>query len=202
MLRKTWWALSAILVVWELVPFCISMYTVWRLNKGKSSLYGGGELDWTMIAALSLESSFNLVVAALLCYLLRQGITGFKSTEQIIHSLTVYVISSGLSVAVVEWASLIAYFSSKTTLLYLMFEMCIAKVYVMTLMATLNARQSIRASPSQFIYELTVPSNGLSSSHMAGRSGLQEQTDYGLHSQKSNLAPCASDDLGGYPTVV
>ncbi|EIW79534.1 hypothetical protein CONPUDRAFT_154931 [Coniophora puteana RWD-64-598 SS2] len=66
-------------VVWELAPFAISMYTVWRMNKEKSTLNFGGNLGWTMIVALSLESSFNLVVAAALCYLLRQGATGFKS---------------------------------------------------------------------------------------------------------------------------
>jgi len=155
-----------------------------------------------MIAALSLESSFNLVVATALCYLLRQGATGFKSTGKIIHSLTIYVITSGLSVAVVEWASLISYFSSKTTLLYLMFEMCMSSVYVITLMATLNARQSIREPSSELIYELTAPSNGRSSSRTVGVSSIQGQPDYGLRSQKSTLAQRASDDMGGYPTAV
>lgn len=157
-LRKNWWPIGVFLFIWALAPFSIGIVAVWRTNTGAQSLSAVSELHWMAIAAGSLTSSLDLTISMLLCYLLWQGRTVFKSTNQIIQTIALYVIMSGLTTAVLQWLTLITYLAAPSTLAFQLFTMIGSKAYVNTLMATLNSRQSIRGLPAQSSLAITTNS--------------------------------------------
>jgi len=190
-LKKKWWPIATFLVIWALGPFAIGIVAVWRTNSGIQSLSAVSELHWMAIAGDSLASSLDITIASILCYLLWQGRTAFTSTNQIIQMLTLYVIMSGMTTALINLATLISYLAAPSALLFQMFNMCVSKAYVNTLMATLNSRQSIRGKPSQSISGLTGSSataNVFPTFRAATRSQAQDGDvdDYALHPHKNS----------------
>jgi len=122
----------------------------------------------------------------MLCCLLYKGNTGFNGTTRIIHTLTVYVIMSGMTTALLNSATLVSYLVAPSNLSYQLFEMCVSEAYVNTLMATLNSRASLRGLPSQTISGLTTNTAEVIPPFRApGVSSNQSRSEYELRTQKA-----------------
>lgn len=189
-LRNHWWPITAIMFIWALAPFSIGIVAVWRTITGGQSLSAVSELHWMAIAGISLSSSLDLTIASILCYVLWKGRTVFKSTNQIIQTIMLYVIMSGLTTAVVNFLTLITYLAAPSTLLFQLFTMVSSKAYVNTVMATLNSRQSIRGIATE--NTLALPNNTSSvntypvfrpATHPSG-TDRSDIDDYPLHQYK------------------
>ncbi|KAI5122851.1 hypothetical protein M0805_003145 [Coniferiporia weirii] len=83
-------------------------------------------------------------VAAALVYLLHTSRTGFKSSDTMISRLIAFTVNTGLITSVCAIMSLITGVVFPATFIYILFYLSISRLYVNSLFATLNSRDSIR----------------------------------------------------------
>ncbi|KII84161.1 hypothetical protein PLICRDRAFT_179836 [Plicaturopsis crispa FD-325 SS-3] len=92
----------------------------------------------------AITAAADVIIAASLVFLLTKSRTGFKRSDTIITRLVVFTVNTGLLTSVCAISSLIAIVASPDTLIYATFYFCIGRLYANSLLATLNARKSIR----------------------------------------------------------
>ncbi|OBZ65631.1 hypothetical protein A0H81_14443 [Grifola frondosa] len=110
------------------------------------------QYSWVFTLGLSLSSALDVLVTASLCYFLRRSRTGL-SMDRVINSLTLYTLENGMLTCVTTIITLICWISMPHNLIFLGFHLAITKLYANSLLATLNARHSLRlhmASPQVF----------------------------------------------------
>ncbi|KAI0086478.1 hypothetical protein BDY19DRAFT_345341 [Irpex rosettiformis] len=86
----------------------------------------------------------DTLVALCLCYLLRRGRSGLRSTESVINILVAYVITTGLLTTMVQTSALIVFLISSKNFIYLAILTQVSKLYVNAYLALLNDRARIR----------------------------------------------------------
>jgi hypothetical protein len=96
------------------------------------------------ISINALSTAADVIIAATLCSLLLNSRTGFKHSDTMINKLILFVVNTGLATSLCAIASLLSLIASPHTLLYAPFYFCIGRFYSNSLLATLNARDSIR----------------------------------------------------------
>ncbi|KAH8110221.1 hypothetical protein DFH11DRAFT_1547710 [Phellopilus nigrolimitatus] len=113
-------------------------------------------------------------VAGVLITLLHKSRTGFRKSETMINRLILFTVNTGLITGLCAITSLITGIVLPNTFVYIFFYLCISRLYVNSLFATLNSRESMRSgvhdqSPSV--------SNGLSLTTFNARTGSVRQKD-------------------------
>ncbi|PPR02458.1 hypothetical protein CVT24_002007 [Panaeolus cyanescens] len=88
-----------------------------------------------------LGAAADVLITAALLFFLHRSRTGFKKSDTMISTLA---ISTGLLTSICAVASLISILASGHTLIYVAFYFCLGRLYSNSVLATLNARQSIR----------------------------------------------------------
>ncbi|KAG5723755.1 hypothetical protein E4T56_gene2209 [Termitomyces sp. T112] len=84
------------------------------------------------------------LIAGTLCYFLQRSRTGFKKSDTMISKLILFTVSTGVLTSICAIASLISILVWPSTLIYAAFYFCLGRLYSNSVLATLNARQSIR----------------------------------------------------------
>jgi len=91
-----------------------------------------------------LAAAGDVLIAIVLCSMLQKSRTGFKKSDTMINKLIIFTMNTGLLTSFCAVASLISILAAPNTFIYIAFFFNIGRLYSNTLMATLNARQSIR----------------------------------------------------------
>ncbi|KAF5393735.1 hypothetical protein D9757_000328 [Collybiopsis confluens] len=86
----------------------------------------------------------DVAIAAGLFYFLQRSRTGFKKSDTMISKLIMFSVSTGLLTSVCAVASLLSILIWGKTLIYVAFYFSLGRLYSNSLLATLNARKSIR----------------------------------------------------------
>ncbi|KAK0490651.1 hypothetical protein IW261DRAFT_1555829 [Armillaria novae-zelandiae] len=86
----------------------------------------------------------DVLIAASLFYFLHRSRTGFKKSDTMISKLILFSISTGLMTSICAVASLISILIWGKTLIYVAFYFSLGRLYSNSVLATLNARKSIR----------------------------------------------------------
>jgi len=86
----------------------------------------------------------DVLIAAALFYFLRRSRTGFKKSDTMISRLIMFTVSTGFLTSICAIASLVSILVWGQTLIYVAFYFSLGRLYSNSLLATLNARQSIR----------------------------------------------------------
>ncbi|KAH7909762.1 hypothetical protein BJ138DRAFT_1114709 [Hygrophoropsis aurantiaca] len=128
-------------------------------NSGDQEITSHAKLYWIAIAGIVSTSVIDLIIAASISWLLYQNRNGFSHTERVIHTLTMFVITTGFITASLTLAVMISNIASPNTLISQMIEMSTSKAYTNTFLATLNSRQSIRGYPTTFESSKIGPAN-------------------------------------------
>jgi len=102
------------------------------------------ELKSLSMAVNALAAAGDVLIAAILCAMLQKSRTGFKRSDTMINKLILFTMNTGLITSICAVASLISIIAAPTTLIYVGFYFTLGRFYANSLMATLNARQSIR----------------------------------------------------------
>ncbi|KLO10353.1 hypothetical protein SCHPADRAFT_525323 [Schizopora paradoxa] len=92
---------------------------------------------------MSFISDLGITVA--LTVLLNASRTGYERSETVINKLIVFTINTGLLTALCAVMSLVTIQVLPNTFVYILFFLTISRLYTNTLLATLNARNSIRS---------------------------------------------------------
>ncbi|KAH9926038.1 uncharacterized protein B0H18DRAFT_360826 [Fomitopsis serialis] len=88
----------------------------------------------------------DICICAALWWTLRSRMTGFKHTDNLIKTLTVYIVNRGILTTVIQIVNLGMFLSSiaPSTLTWFIFNCAGVKMYVNSMMAVLNARQHLK----------------------------------------------------------
>jgi len=92
-----------------------------------------------------LAAAGDVLIAIVLCSMLQKSRTGFKRSDTMITKLIVFTMNTGLLTSICAVASFISISAAGTTFIYITFFFCLGRLYCNSLMAILNARQSIRS---------------------------------------------------------
>ncbi|KAG2069955.1 hypothetical protein BDR04DRAFT_1100861 [Suillus decipiens] len=98
------------------------------------------KVEWATYMALATITFADVVVASSLCYLLATSRTGFSSTDSLITKLTAYIINTGCLTSVCSMTAVITCAAMPKNFIFLAIEFLLAKVYVNSFLALLNAR--------------------------------------------------------------
>ncbi|PPQ79525.1 hypothetical protein CVT25_003407 [Psilocybe cyanescens] len=86
----------------------------------------------------------DVAIAAALFVFLHRSRTGFKKSDTMISKLIAFTVSTGLLTSICAVASLVSILASGNTLIYVAFYFSLGRLYSNSVLATLNARQTIR----------------------------------------------------------
>ncbi|KAI0637763.1 hypothetical protein C8Q77DRAFT_1214782 [Trametes polyzona] len=112
-------------------------------------LYFKTFVDLVQIKGLSISinafaAAGDVTIAAILCTILHMSRTGFSRSNTLINRLMVFAVNTGLLTSVCACLSLITIVALPDTFIYICFFFLVGRLYSNSLMATLNARKSLR----------------------------------------------------------
>jgi len=102
------------------------------------------ELKPLSMSVNAVAAAGDVLIAAFLCTLLQQSRTGFRKSDTMISKLILFSINTGLLTSVCAVMSLISITVWPNTFIYIAFYFCLGRLYCNSLLATLNARKSLR----------------------------------------------------------
>jgi len=102
-----------------------------------------GEITWVLYAGFTLSVVADFAIAITLCYYLYRSRGGIKRTDSLITVLMMYTINIGLLTSIFQLACFITY-AIMRNFVFLAMYFPISKLYVNSLFATLNARDSLQ----------------------------------------------------------
>ncbi|KAI9063373.1 hypothetical protein FKP32DRAFT_1676424 [Trametes sanguinea] len=113
------------------------------------ALYFKTFADLVQIKGLSISinafaAAGDVCIAAILCTILHNSRTGFNKSNTLINKLMVFAVNTGLLTSVCACLSLITILALPNTFVYICFFFLVGRLYSNSLMATLNARKSLR----------------------------------------------------------
>ncbi|KDQ24901.1 hypothetical protein PLEOSDRAFT_161067 [Pleurotus ostreatus PC15] len=101
-------------------------------------------ISWMMYTALSSGVAADVVIAVSLVISLLRSRTGFKRTDSLVNTLMLYTINTGLFTTLCTGLCFITYAIWPAELIFMGFYFCLSALYLNALLATLNARSSLR----------------------------------------------------------
>ncbi|KAK7037687.1 hypothetical protein VNI00_010913 [Paramarasmius palmivorus] len=119
LLKRTHWS----------VPFFIALCAL--------AAYGG-----------SLSALSDIVVTGALLWSFQQSKTGFRKTDSMLQTLFKYTVTRGALVTVFQIVYVAVFLARTDKLEWPAFQLMLSKIYVITMLAMLNSRKSIRANNS------------------------------------------------------
>ncbi|KAI9001154.1 hypothetical protein BD414DRAFT_473793 [Trametes punicea] len=137
--------------VWLVAPVALLVAGEFAVTMAYSikALYLKTFVDLVQIKGLSISiNAFaavgDVTIAVILCTILHRSRTGFSKSNTLINRLMVFAVNTGLLTSVCASLSLITILSLPNTFVYICFFFLVGRLYSNSLMATLNARKSLR----------------------------------------------------------
>ncbi|KAI0631839.1 hypothetical protein C8Q77DRAFT_1129421 [Trametes polyzona] len=129
-------AFFSVFIFVDATYFSIELYSI--------PLYSDiNRFSWSLYLGLSVEATVDLIVAVAQCVLLKGFETGIRRTDMVIRVLITYSINTGLLTSLCAIGALVSYAADPTKFIYFAFYFVLSKLYVNSLLATLNARGSL-----------------------------------------------------------
>ncbi|KAI0657330.1 hypothetical protein C8Q70DRAFT_919562 [Cubamyces menziesii] len=102
--------------------------------------------DMKVVGSLSLGLGMatDAVIAAALCFFLRNLRTGHRKDDSVVNSLIIYAISTGGLTSVISLTTLILYNFMPDNFIFMAFYFVLSKVYANSFLAALNTRRVSR----------------------------------------------------------
>lgn len=118
---------------------CVAIVLIWVLYRCRvfSDLI---KIEWTTYMALGAITIADVVIASSLCYLLATSRSGFSSTDSLITKLMTYIINTGSLTSICSMIAMITCAVMPNNFIFLAVEFLVAKLYVNSFLALLNAR--------------------------------------------------------------
>ncbi|KAG2145833.1 hypothetical protein DEU56DRAFT_183417 [Suillus clintonianus] len=164
---------SQVLIIYEV--HLLYVYRIWIVSKGRSRIFpiaagaivilGLGvaialiwaiyqcqlfsdliKIEWSTYVTLGTITVADIVIASSLCYLLATSRTGFASTDSLITKLMAYIINTGILTSICSMAVMITCAVMPNNFIFLGIEFLVAKLYVNSYLALLNARYYVQAN--------------------------------------------------------
>ncbi|KIM76349.1 hypothetical protein PILCRDRAFT_826333 [Piloderma croceum F 1598] len=130
------------------------------------------------MAVNALAAAGDVLIAFVLCLMLQKSRTGFRRSDTMIKKLIIFTMNTGLLTSICAVASLISIVSAPNTIIYIAFYFNLGRLYSNTLVATLNARQSIRSVGDEVMtVSLNAIQNASSTAHSKRAANIAIKVD-------------------------
>jgi len=116
-----------------------------------------------LLAGLVVEVLANSAIAIAVSYELSHGRSGIRQTDALINRLLIFTVNTGAMTSFIAIAEMVTFVLMSDTLVFLAFVFVQSKLYANCLLATLNARKSMRAQS----VILSAPSNNRNNPDLA-----------------------------------
>ncbi|KAF9524831.1 hypothetical protein CPB83DRAFT_838588 [Crepidotus variabilis] len=144
------------------------------------------EVSWLLYSSFATAVTADILVAASLCSLLLQNRSGLKRsrTDDIVTFLMAFSINTDLLTSICDITFFITYAVWPDKLIYLGFYFALSKLYINSLLASLNARSSLRLSADAITVMQTGASNPITfPMRGVGASSTSASKDAGIISE-------------------
>lgn len=98
---------------------------------------------------LAFSSVADVMITSGMCFYLHESRQGFGTMDKVIESIIVYTVNNGALTCVSTIVSMICWLTMPNNLIFMALHFAISKMYANSLLATLNARQSLRGRAVQ-----------------------------------------------------
>ncbi|KAI0764987.1 hypothetical protein C8Q74DRAFT_1370866 [Fomes fomentarius] len=158
------WLLVVAIVISSLVVFSGSIaFAV----KGFSlpSFTALSEISDILYVSLGSGVVADIFIAASLCFLLAKRRTGFQRTDSTVRVLMLYSINTGALTSLCALLCLLTYANMPDNFIFIAFYFVLPKLFLNSLLATLNARRALRETNSTAL--VSIPLSTTQNSHMS-----------------------------------
>ncbi|KAF9471997.1 hypothetical protein BDN70DRAFT_515464 [Pholiota conissans] len=107
------------------------------------------EASYMLYASFATAVVADTLVAVSLCTLLIQSRTGFRRTDSIVTKLMAFSINTGLLTSIAAIACFVTYAIWPQRFIFMGIYFALSKLYVNSLLASLNARSSLRSQSTE-----------------------------------------------------
>jgi len=136
--------LSVPLAVLATARLCFASLTTNKLITLKSLKRFVQLYTFSFTSGLALSSALDVLITALLCYLLRKNQKTMSSMNHVLDKLILYSFENGSLTCAAVVVSMICWLKRSNNLIFLGLHFVISKFYANSLLATLNTRKDLR----------------------------------------------------------
>ncbi|KAI0344591.1 hypothetical protein BDW22DRAFT_1063395 [Trametopsis cervina] len=131
----------ASVALFRLAAACVTTAEMIRLGSFALFLH---QFRWVFTLGLVLSSVADVLIASGMCFYLKQNRTGSRELDRVIDSVIYYTIENGILTSIATILSLIFWLAMPHNLVYMGMHFAISKLYANSLLASLNARTTLR----------------------------------------------------------
>lgn len=145
----------------------------------------------------ALAAVTDVVIASMMCWLLFRSRTAFSKTNRLISRLITYTINTGALTSLCAVVTFITAQTMQTNFVYGTFYFLIARLYVNSMLATLNVRQSLSRDADQDteINEISTSNISGSARNIPFHSAPKLDDTTGMRFKASKTSEVSSDAL-------
>lgn len=167
--QEKWWLVVAIQVP-SLVTFAGSI--IFPSKALKIGTYAGfEEISWDLYMSFGAGVMADLVIAISLCTILFRRRTGIRRTDSMVRAVMVYTINTGALTSLCAIIVLVTYATMPGNFVFICFYFLLPKLFLNSLLATLNAREKLRRGGTNSNGLVSIPlTSVVSSSHTTSKS--------------------------------
>ncbi|KAF8306197.1 hypothetical protein DL93DRAFT_2172218 [Clavulina sp. PMI_390] len=145
-LNPAWWPMVALIVLLALVAFGMGMACGIIIHT-LHFLVEFHNYTWLVTGWLIVCAVCDVLIAISIAYQLWNSRSGFKATDKLLTTLTVWTVNTGMIPAGFAIADAVTFIKLPNTLVHLSLNIMLAKLYSNTAMGFLNRRRSEKVTP-------------------------------------------------------
>ncbi|EMD36464.1 hypothetical protein CERSUDRAFT_84626 [Gelatoporia subvermispora B] len=188
------WVLTIAIIISSLVTFAGSVaFSIRGLQI--DNFFAFSEISWILYTSFGLGVAADLLIAVSLVTFLQRRRTGFSRTDSVVRVLMLYSINTGALTTLCAFLCLVMYATMPDNFIFIAFYFVLPKLFLNSLLATLNARRSLRlASMSGLVsIPLSKPTASRSTASVRPEFTSQERDDQFVEIQVHTATEIKSD---------
>ncbi|EIM85530.1 uncharacterized protein STEHIDRAFT_158158 [Stereum hirsutum FP-91666 SS1] len=145
----------------------------------------------------AITAATDVLIAVILCTMLHSSRTGFKRSDTMITKLIIFTVNTGLLTSIDAICGLATGAAYPNTFIYILFFFALGRLYANSLLASLNARRSVRAASqnedgatSVSLQRMALPLGSVSrtETNLAIRIGTSQQSAHDLEARQNPIS--------------
>lgn len=145
LLNKKWWPVVALTVILAVVSFGLGMFCGVIIHTIEL-LEGFKKYTWAVTSWLVLCCVVDVLIAAAIAIQLWSSRSGFKPTDKLLATLTVWTVNTGMLPAACALLDVVSFVTLNNSLVHLAANITLAKLYGNTALSFLNRRTSEKSA--------------------------------------------------------
>ncbi|RPD65458.1 hypothetical protein L226DRAFT_530957 [Lentinus tigrinus ALCF2SS1-7] len=171
-------AVSSLVVFSGSIAFAVKGFSI-------ASFANLSEISDILYVSLGSGVVADVLIAVSMCVLLAKRRTGFSRTDSMVRVLIMYSINTGALTSICAMLCLLTYANMPNNFVFIAFYFVLPKLFLNSLLATLNARRPLRETNSGAM--VSIPLSTTSNSRMSFSSRSPYSHSRGGHEDQLNL---------------